>query len=828
MGRSEHEEWPPDQPNVYTINISIHHKEKFISNDILKVCKITKHNCKEKNTQNAHSYTNDDQCRNISDMLVPVETEYSSKFPKMILIEGDPGIGKTVLANQIALQWKNINLLCNKIFLFLIYLRDPKVHEIRTIHDLLKYMFRNDLLEDYDTCILTYENLINKTNGSCLALLFDGYDELSKEKRKDSFVSKIINREILKECLLVITSRPFSSEDLHCYACRRIKLLGFTEEDRIVQLKESLKNPQKFDQLMQYLKDHPTINSLCYNSLNMTMFVYLFKQSDHGHLPASQTELFDMFISQTVTHFLKKLYTFNSLSQFKGIHSSILKELGELSFHSLCKDKMVFSSDELKNDCPKYFSFTSENSCSYGLLKEKRRLCTVDKSYNFLHLTIQEYLAAWHLSNLNILNLRRLNSIFHTYFWEHRFFNVWVLYVGITKGQKISFRHFISGNTLLQTLLYGGAKRLSPEMLHDKFKSMYLFQCCKESGDVEICRRLGLLLENGVIDLKDHQMSPQNINTLCFVLTFQCTLKELNLSNCDIGDTGCKRFCEDMIEAGLSYRMWIKTLTLSSNQLTTSSVDLLIDLTCAIRIQNLIICNNQLLDRDAELLCRKCKNLEFLCLEDENILRADQMLTNLFYDTDKPCISIAIKESVCLQQTNFIYILSTYVNPRLIKSLYVDCSSSSNNNNLKQVMEKLSLLKFHAIVKLNQSKEVVSLIMKMDTIKELYVSQINDGSFDLIINFIEKSNIVSYALTSFSRFEAKNVHDAKVINFALQKCCTFPSVTNLILHNCRFCTEDLTATIANKTHWNMVILTACGIDVSKLSCLYEYFYRIDT
>ena len=144
-------------------------------------------------------------------------------------------------------------------------------------------------------------------------------------------------------------------------------------------------------------------------------------------------------------------------------------------------------------------------------------------------------------------------------------------------------------------------------------------------------------------------------------------------------------------------------------------------------------------------------------------------------------------------------------------------------------MQKLSLLKFHAIIKLNQSKEIVSLIMKMDTIKELYVSQLNDGAYNLLLKFIEKSNIVSYALTSLSRFEAKNVLNAKIINSALQKCCTFQSVTNLVLHNCRFCAEDLTATIANKPHWNVVILTACGIDVSKLSCLYEYLYRrIDT
>jgi len=85
--------------------------------------------------------------------------------------------------------------------------------------------------------------------------VFDGYDEISDENRKKSFLADVVNRKVLSQCCIVITSHSTASSHLH----------GFTEEDRLDYIKTAL--PGKDDQvkiLQQYLQSNHTINALCY------------------------------------------------------------------------------------------------------------------------------------------------------------------------------------------------------------------------------------------------------------------------------------------------------------------------------------------------------------------------------------------------------------------------------------------------------------------------------------------------------------------------------------------------------------------------------------
>jgi len=67
------------------------------------------------------------------------EGDTSTNLSKSILIEGAPGIGKTILLKEVAYRWANGTLLDNVIIVFLIYLRDSRFQLVSTINDLIQY-----------------------------------------------------------------------------------------------------------------------------------------------------------------------------------------------------------------------------------------------------------------------------------------------------------------------------------------------------------------------------------------------------------------------------------------------------------------------------------------------------------------------------------------------------------------------------------------------------------------------------------------------------------------------------------------------------------------
>ena len=161
--------------------------------------------------------------KSISDLFSPYEGAIS--HPYRILIEGAPGVGKTILSREIALQWANQTLLSNKILLFLLFMRDPQVKFINDIFLLVKYFYQSD------TLVRNIADWLIETRGEYLTIVLDGYDEIS-EDNKSYFIKDIVNRKWLMQCGLVITSRPTASLHLHDIVDCRAEVLGFTEEDR--------------------------------------------------------------------------------------------------------------------------------------------------------------------------------------------------------------------------------------------------------------------------------------------------------------------------------------------------------------------------------------------------------------------------------------------------------------------------------------------------------------------------------------------------------------------------------------------------------------------
>ena len=248
-------EWPPNQPKSIVSVALIHYKGKRTRQELFAIAQRHKDGSiaidqmmsssgqapAAKKQRLDHSRVTKD----IADIFTadPMDqTEGSTdlnKPPKRILIEGAPGIGKTVLVKEIAYRWANKELLQNIELVFLIYLRDPRLREIKSTTQLLQLFTSTKVATDV-------ADYLQECNGSGVAFVIDGFDEYPSSLQHSSLIVDIIRGEVLHKAMVVVTSRPTATVSLHDHVDRRIDILGFAKEEREQYIIQSLSDcPEK-------------------------------------------------------------------------------------------------------------------------------------------------------------------------------------------------------------------------------------------------------------------------------------------------------------------------------------------------------------------------------------------------------------------------------------------------------------------------------------------------------------------------------------------------------------------------------------------------------
>ena len=575
------DEWPPEQPQHFTSVTIIYHRRSRNKREILAVAGVKKsgyilddndQQITDSSQESSREYMAQSKLtKNISEIFEPLK-DIDIKPPQSILIEGAPGIGKTILSKEIAYQWAvgNKKILQDKKLVFLIFMRDPAVAQMKSIEDLVHSFYRNDPgAKDFAVSCGKY---LLDTEGRELAIILDGYDELSGELRKASLFSDIINQRVLPQCLLVITSRPSASARLHNNMDRRMEILGFSEADRKNYIQHALKGSQdQIQVVLKFLASHPAIDSLCYIPLNMTILLYLMNYHELSTLPTSQTNLYQVFICLTIRHHLKKNGVTlegnenENLESFPDPYYTVIYKLAKLSYSALSESKLVFTSVEIREACPEINSIPGAMN-GFGLLQAVEHYSTsqTTQSFNFVHFSIQEYLAAFYISSLQ--GDEELKALQET-FWTGSHHNTWVIYIGITKGQKEAFKKFLCGGK-------PNASAISPELLETSRKCLHLFECFDEAEDYKMCHLIDqaqIFNINGRINTSMDVLTPTELKSLSMFLT-KTSIKqwnELSLSSCIIGDTGCST-----LEAALSKSApFIESIRLEDNQLSALSTE---------------------------------------------------------------------------------------------------------------------------------------------------------------------------------------------------------------------------------------------------------------
>jgi len=603
------DDWPSYQPEHFTSVALIHHREKHVTTreviaiaNVLHKGKVNVGYVSEESHQEESSYLHYSDSRittNIAEIFLKLTTSSTEEGtiqaePRVILIEGSPGIGKTILSKEIAFQWAKNKMLAQKSLLFLIFLRDPYLQQVETLEHFVCYVINS---AQKNSLVLAIEQYLEETSGEDCMIIFDGYDEVSEEVRCNSFISKLINRKVLKLCSLVITSRPTTSAVLHGIADRRVEILGFTKEDRNRYLHQSLEgNIDQIRKIEEYFEANPFIDSLCYIPLNMTILICILKtsQGTNTGLPKTQTEINKQFTFVTIARYLNRNHNLTlpvKLLQCLPLpYKEQLASLAKLAFTFLDKDKIVFNDDDIATDCPDCVGKWN----SLGLLKIVKYYNFIEDStnfsYNFLHFSIQEFLAAYYITSLND---KKQSKTLKDAFWKPRYLNTGIMYFGLTRGNSFALRHFLSGHKSIFFSRLFGAKHIRRRVSEDKVKCLHLFHCFLEAGNDKLVQRVGKFLLDDAIDISNNALLHKDILMLNFFLIRSANKKWklIDLSSCYIGDQGFDIFTRSFSEC-IKNKTTIETVNISSNHLTSLSVTGIINLILCFQVRKLILCNN--------------------------------------------------------------------------------------------------------------------------------------------------------------------------------------------------------------------------------------------
>nr|XP_058957825.1 NLR family CARD domain-containing protein 3-like [Pocillopora verrucosa] len=322
--------------------------------------------------------------------------------PRVVLIEGKPGMGKTTYCKKVVFDWASGkhatgNCFANIVIVLLIKCRDVQSGLWEAIEDqLLPREVGEDQRERFFDFI--------RDNQSNVLLVLDGLDEVS-EKKLPMF-SEIIQGRELPHCRVVATARHEAGVKVRKCCDTLLEVEGFTEEDVQSFIRKYFKaEPNLAKQLTAHLYIDRKLYEILTNPLNTALLCLVYEDLK-GIFPESRTKLYMEIVECVLRRYRTKQQLPENGEDLVDLYESQLKHLGSIALKGLLEDNLDFDEKELgkhkASDLPG-FGFLSVQPGGSKLRPTRR--------YSFLHKTFQEFFAAFYLSCQLIQKEISTNSI---------------------------------------------------------------------------------------------------------------------------------------------------------------------------------------------------------------------------------------------------------------------------------------------------------------------------------------------------------------------------------------------------------------------------------
>ena len=445
--------------------------------------------------------------------------------PRKVLIEGQPGVGKTTYCNKIAYDWAK-NCKADDSFpdvqvLLLLKCKDINSELREAIDDqLLPKDMKKEEREKFFTFVWEHQ--------SNVLLVLDGLDELPTHKLP--VYKEIIQGRMLSKCYLVVTSRHEAGIKVRECCDTLLEVEGFTENDAEDFIRKYFKTDTHLVQkLLDKLRTDASLSGITANPLN-TALLCLLCEDFQGDLPNGRTVLYHEIVQCVLRKYRRKKELPETDEDLTQLYHTELKDLGCIALNGLLNDEMYFNDSAFKNSTSCLIPELGFLSAQAGRSKRRPSQC-----YGFLHKSFQEFFAAFYLScHLIDEDIDPGSLVADTRYFKE-FQQVLMFTCGILAQQCESKAMALMASIASQ--INQSNEERSDDYLWTALNCIK--ECEKEQGTFgnELARSLGSHLKIQRISCRQ-QIGDSGAAILAHAMATNSTVTEMNLLGNGIGDSG--------------------------------------------------------------------------------------------------------------------------------------------------------------------------------------------------------------------------------------------------------------------------------------------------
>ena len=326
----------------------------------------------------------------ITNMTAIFKAHVECQRPRTVLIEGDPGMGKSTYCQKLAYDWATKQKELDPSFPDIDVLLLLKCHDVKS--SILKAIDDQILPAEIDDQARECFFKFVRENQSKVLLVLDGLDEMDSTEMKRIY--DLVEGKELSGCHVILTSRHEVGRKLRRYCDTLWEIVGFTEEDANSFIRTYFKNIKREDLLENLLKKirySRELRNLSKNPLNVTLLCVLCEDLE-GVFPTSRTELYTEIVLCVLRRYEKKQGLSSKSEDLMSNYRKDLIHLGRVALHSLRKGELYFEEEGSGS--------TSIALSKFGFLSLQASGCKRKAlvRYAFLHKSFQEFFSGFYLA----------------------------------------------------------------------------------------------------------------------------------------------------------------------------------------------------------------------------------------------------------------------------------------------------------------------------------------------------------------------------------------------------------------------------------------------